>query len=456
MPPLRTPPAIRSHDGVLNLEDFYAVPAINQFMHMPSRQLWPTVSVNSVFPFVPTGEIRNGKMIVAKPAEWLRRFRRAEQITWAPGLPEVIEDRLVLEAGWRDQPGAHCLNLYVPPVIKSGDSAAATPWLDHLRRLYPEEDQEIRNWLAQRVQRPGEKPNHAIVLGGGQGIGKDMLLAPVKEAVGSTNFQEISPTTLMETWNPFVRAVILRMNEAHDLGDGDRANRFALYERIKVYAAAPPDVLPCNDKYIRRHYVPNVLGLIVTTNHKSDGVYLPSDDRRHLVAWSECTKEEFSAAYFNTLWHWLLYEGGNAHVAAYLRQHDLSAFDPHAVPRQTTAFFDIVSASYAPEDAELADILDEIGGEDGQPSVCSLFTLAASPRGATLEWLLDRRHRRSIPHRMERCGYIACRNPHAKDGLWLINGRRQTLYVKATMEPKQRLQAARDFVLRTETAAGSS
>ena len=42
-----------------------------------------------------------------------------------------------------------------------------------------------------------------------------------------------------------------------------------------------------------------------------------------------------------------------AHVAAYLVQRDLSAFDPCAVPRQTTAFFEIVNVGQAPEDAEL-------------------------------------------------------------------------------------------------------
>jgi hypothetical protein len=458
MPPLSIPPAIRSADGALCLGDFYAVPATNQILFMPSRELWPISSVNSVLPPVPTGEKRNGKLVVIKATEWLKRYRRAEQITWAPGLPQIIEDRMILEGGWRDHSGAHCLNLYLPPPppVLAGDASLATPWLDHFHRLYPEDDDDMVNWLAHRVQRPGEKPNHALLMGGGQGIGKDMLLHPVKIAVGPWNFQEISPTNLMETWNPFVKAVILRMNEAHDLGDGDRANRFALYERIKIYAAAPPDVLACNDKYIRRHYVPNVLGLVVTTNHKSDGIYLPGDDRRHLVGWSNCIKEEFSAGYFNTMWHWLLHEGGNAHVAAYLAQRDLSNFDPCAVPRQTAAFFDIVAASQAPEDAELADVLDSVGAEKGRPDICSLLTLAASPRGASLEWLLDRRHRRSIPHRMERCGYVACRNPNTDDGQWRINGRRQTLYTKASLRPEQRLQAARDFVLQTEKAVGSS
>jgi hypothetical protein len=60
------------------------------------------------------------------------------------------------------------------------------------------------------------------VLGGGQGIGKDTLLAPIKHAVGSWNFQDISPTNLLEPFNLFVKAVALRMNEAHDLGESER------------------------------------------------------------------------------------------------------------------------------------------------------------------------------------------------------------------------------------------
>jgi hypothetical protein len=274
-------------------------------------------------------------------------------------------------------------------------------------------------------------------------------------AVDSWNFQEISPTELLTQYTPFVKAVVLRMNEAHDLGDSGRADRYALYERVKIYAAAPPDVLICVDKYIRRFYVPNVLGLIITTNHKTDGVYLPADDRRHLVAWSEHTKEEFDKEFWNERWNWLLHEGGAGHVAAYLAQRDLSAFDPCAVPRQTTAFFEIVNANHAPEDAELADALYEMGKGEERPNICSLFSIAATQRGATLEWLLDRKRRRSIPYRLERCGYIACRNPNANDGLWVINGRRQTLYAKASLKPEKRLQAAYDYVAQQTKRAGN-
>ena len=328
------PTQVRSKDDAICLADFYAVPWTHQFMFMPTRELWPAQSVDSILPPIPLPQKRNGNYVTLKPSAWLKQFRRIEQLSWVPGAPEIIKDRLIFDGGWRTHPGARCLNLYQPPLIDVGDASEAGPWLDHLELLYPDEAEHILNWLAHRLQRPGEKPNHALVLGGGQGIGKDTLLAPVKAAVGPWNFQEISPTNLLEQFNPFVKAVVLRMNEAHDLGgEGERTNRFALYERVKSYAATPPEVLRCNEKHLRPYYVPNVLGLIVTTNHKSDGVYLPSDDRRHFIAWSQRSKEEFAAEYFSKLWKWLLYEEGNAHVAAFLLQRDVSGFDACALPR---------------------------------------------------------------------------------------------------------------------------
>ena len=50
---------------------------------------------------------------------------------------------------------------------------------------------------------------------------------------------------------------------------------------------APPDVLRVNEKFLREYYIFNVIGFIITTNHRTDGIYLPADDRRHYVAWSE-------------------------------------------------------------------------------------------------------------------------------------------------------------------------
>jgi hypothetical protein len=89
---------------------------------------------------------------------------------------------------------------------------------------------------------------HRPVLGGNQGVGKDTLLEPVKRAVGAWNFLEVSPQQTLESYNGFLKSVILRVNEARDLGDIDR---FKFYDHMKAYTAAPPDVLRVNEKYLK-------------------------------------------------------------------------------------------------------------------------------------------------------------------------------------------------------------
>lgn len=97
------------------------------------------------------------------------------------------------------------------------------------------------------MQRPDEKLNHALVLGGEQGIGKDTLLEPVKRAVGPWNFADVSPQEVLGTFTEFRRSVILRISEARDLGEFDR---FGFYDHTKTLIAAPPDVLRVNPKYV--------------------------------------------------------------------------------------------------------------------------------------------------------------------------------------------------------------
>jgi len=427
----------------VSLNDFYAYMPMHKYLFAPSRELWPGSSVNARIPPVPVQDADgypvlddDGKEIKSLANKWLDQNRAVEQMTWAPGLPMVIQDRLISQGGWIERRGVKCFNLYMTPMITRGDATQATHWIDHVRRIYPDEANHIIEWLAHRVQRPQEKVNHALVLGGEQGIGKDSMLEPVKHAIGPWNFHEIGPAKLLGRFNGFAKSVVLRISEARDLGD---INRYAFYEHLKVYTAAPPDVLNVDEKNLREHYVPNVCGLIITTNHKTDGIYLPADDRRHYVAWSERTKEDFGKSYWTELWGW--YEsGGFHHVAAYLCELDISSFDPKAPPPKTPAFWAIVDANRAPEDAELADALDVLNA----PAAIVLNDIIVKGN-VSLEfaaWLQDRKNRRAIPHRLERCGYVPARNPDAIDGLWKLNDRRQAVYAKANLTLPDQIAAA--------------
>jgi hypothetical protein len=198
--------------------------------------------------------------------------------------------------------------------------------------------------------------------------------------------------------------------------------------------------------------VTNCCFVIVTTNYKTDGIYLPADDRRHYVAWSDLTKEQFTPDYWNGIWSWYN-TGGDQHVAAYLKTLELTGFDPKAPPPKTDAWWQIVSAGAAPEDGEIADLLEKLGN----PYAIGLQSLiSGAGEGEFGEFLRDRKNRRIIPHRLEKAGCVPVRNPHAKDGLWVINGVRQAVYGRSKLSPAERLRAAEHLDAAWKRAASSS
>jgi hypothetical protein len=434
-----------SGQEAVSLDDFYAYMPAHNYLYVPTRTPWPAASVNSRIPAIKVTEenrhplLKDGKQVTLLASAWLDKYKPVEQMTWAPGLPMIISDKLMLEGGWIEKRGVTCFNLYHPPTVVPGDPAKAQQWLDHVRYVYPAEADHLLDWLAHRVQRPNEKINHALVLGGAQGIGKDTILEPVKHAVGCWNFHEVSPQQIVGRFNGFLKSVILRVSEARDLGDSDR---FAFYDHMKAYTAAPPDVLRVDEKHSPEYSIANCCGIIMTTNHKTTGIYLPADDRRHFVAWSDRTKEDarFEGNYWNKLWGYYD-EGGFQHVAAHLQQRDIHAFNPKAPPPKTEAFWSIVDANRAPEDAELADLLERIGS----PRAVSLGHIIELAEGSFGDWIRDRRNRRVIPHRLEECGYVPARNPDASDGLWKIAGRRQAVYARAELDLRDRISAARSL-----------
>jgi Family of unknown function (DUF5906) len=427
-------------EGV-SLTDFYAYMIQHNYIFAPSGDMWSASSINARLPQVVVGVDKDGDEVKIKASNWLDQNRPVEQITWAPGMEMIVRDFMISDGGWIPRKDVSCYNLYRPSNIELGNADEAGPWSDLVHKVFPNDAEHIIKWFAQRVQHPEVKINHGLVLGSQfHGIGKDTLLEPVKRAVGSWNFKEVSAKNMFEAFNPWLRAVILRVSEVKDMGD---VTRFELYEGMKSYLAAPPDTLPCNEKNIKQHYVLNCMGVILTTNHLTDGIYLPAEDRRHFVAWSECKPEDFTKEYWTGIYKW--YDaGGDGHVAAYLASLDISDFDPKAPPPKTPAFWSIVNANRTSEESELSDVLDALGSEDGSGNVVlrdavTLEMISAKAPHRLDDWIREHKNRKAVNHRLEACGYRAVNNPAAKDGYWRINDRRQVVYAKISLpEGKQR------------------
>lgn len=451
------PSKLESAPGV-SREDFFAYMPQHRFIFIPTRELWPASSVNARIPPIPLeysdGSPKfneKGEQIILSASAWLDQYRPVEQLSWYPGEPMLIRDRLIAEGGFIERTGSTIFNLYRPPILLQGDPTAAGPWLKHVQTVYPDDAPHIVRWLAHRVKKPAEKINHALLLGGAPGIGKDTLLAPVARAVGVWNFVEVSPVQLLGRFNGFTKSVILRINEARDLGE---TNRYAFYEHLKPLTASPPDVLRCDEKNIREHTVPNVTGVIITSNYLTDGVYLPADDRRHYVAWSPLEEGDLEPSYFDRLYQWYEKENGYAHVAALLAAFDLEGFNPKAPPTKTAAFWEIVEAERGSEENELGDAIDKLSKAlETEPDVLTpadaitLSDLKDAAMSASLtSWLEDPKNRRQIPKRLEKVGYLRVPNPDASDGKWKIHGRRQPIYGHRSLTTTARVDAARERV----------
>jgi hypothetical protein len=183
----------------VTIDDFVSFMPTHNYIYVPCRQAWPASSINARLKRMPvltkSGKPRldsNGKPMSIPASTWLDRNRPVEQISWCPGEPTLIRDRLVVEGAIIERKGVTTFNLYRPPLIELGDASKAGPWIDHVYMVFKDDGEHTIRWLAHRVQRPQEHLNHGLVLGGEmQGTGKDTLLEPVRYAIGPWNFGDI-------------------------------------------------------------------------------------------------------------------------------------------------------------------------------------------------------------------------------------------------------------------------
>jgi hypothetical protein len=451
------------------LEDFYAVAPENKCLHRPTRKLWPNAAVDARVEPVPrldklgqpVRHKKTGEPLWIPPSLELARTRSVDGLAWMPGADEVIRDKAIIDGCWAPKPGVALYNTYRAPEVVPGDASQAERWLEHVRKLFPDEAEDLISWMAHRIQFPGIKPNFGLLLIGPPGIGKDTILVPLREGVGPWNVADVTLNQMMGSFNDYLCAVVLRINEARDSGDAGkgRIDRYAMHDHLKPVLASPPETFRINRKYVQEFAAANVVGAVITTNHP-EALYLPDDDRRLLVASSPCKAGEFKPEFFTALYRWYFQEGGIGHIVAFLKARDLSKFNAYAAPPKTAGFLNIVVADHTVEHGELLDAIDALGKEARdkaardkgepvdknapfeRPEALTLGDLVAKAPGA--DWLIDRRQSSAVPHRLRRCGYERVPNPNAEraSGMWRIDDKRVMIYARADLSPVERLAAA--------------
>lgn len=340
-----------------------------------------------------------------------------EGSTWWPGQPQIVEDWFIDAQGFRPAPGRRIYNAYLPPPEArslGGDPAMASMWVEHVRSLWPDpqEHEYFFDYCAHMVQRPDEKANAAIILSGLQGIGKDAALLPVKMAIGIWNSTGVSPDDLFSQYRPWLETLMLVVDEVRPTDNDHQAS--SMYNILKPLTAAPPMTLPLNDKFEKVRHVINLMRVILTTNDWMS-MYIPAEDRRMFIMHSMAAQgwhvPIHGEDYFDRLFGWFD-DRGYAHVAAWLAERDISAFNPKQAPPKTTGW-KAVAGSWAMDnnDDAISAALDTLG----KPSIVfgpELADASMEERDVVVGLL---RSSRKIGLRMQRSGYMLVEPPKGQD-----------------------------------------
>jgi hypothetical protein len=359
--------------------------------------------------------------------------------TWAPGKPKILDNQLVDAVSMRHKKGARTLNLYIDPPEFHGDAGLASPWVEHIKKLWPapEEHDYFLNYCAHMVQRPQDKCNTTVVMSGTQGIGKDAALKPVKEVIGIWNTANIGPDQLLSQYQPWKETVLLVVDEARPSQSDFHAT--AMYNELKILSATPPDTLPLNQKYMKQRYVMNVMRVVITTNSRLS-MYIPREDRRIFLMHSTLPRKwheiDGRPDYFKRLFNWMD-NGGVAHIAAWLKARDISNFDPKAEAPRTKAW-NTVSTSWTDGDNPIANCVEVLE----KPNIIfnTEMLMEHMPTFDGKEEIRQAISNRKAAHRFEELGYVAVKPREAGARFaYKVSGklfRASIAYVKETWSEK--------------------
>lgn len=380
--------------------------------------------------FAPKNE--GGKIV--PPAELVKKTRFVLSKTSSPSYPygRIPGKGCGPDGEVFDDPMGALFNTYRKSSIELGDPKAAQPFIDHTERIFnkPGDTAQFMNYMAHRVQKPGEKPRFALLIAGPQGNGKDTAIEMCCPAIGAWNVANVEPAAFDGQFNEYAAATLVRISETANLHE---MSRWAFNERTKVLIAGNPDHATINPKYGQKFSVRMHCGVILTTNHMLSGIYIPPDDRRYDVI--DCaTLEEMGLAdldkrraYFSDLWEWFHNRNGASHIAAFLHERDISGFSASNGQRKTDAHKQVVQAGMS-GDHWLDDIIDELGTP---PAVRADWIVQRAIAGGEKEADV----RRKLANSIARLGYVPFRNPAIADGRWKIGGKKVVVYVKQGIPP---------------------
>jgi len=240
------------------------------------------------------------------------------------------------------------------PPVNRALNADISVWLDHCAALIPEQrDREhIFDVMACKLQQPRTKVNHAILIAGYQGSGKDTFWAPFLWALcgEGRNKGELNNNTINSQWGYAYESEVIIL---HELRESEAKDRRALANHLKPIIAAPPETILVNKKMQHPYNVVNRCLVIASSNDRVP-IVLDTQDRRWFCVWSDLPRMPPERG--QQMWRWF-HAGGFEAIAAWLYRRDVSAFNPAAAPPVTEYKLGLIANGQSPAESILCEMI---------------------------------------------------------------------------------------------------
>lgn len=259
-------------------------------------------------------------------------LRMVDKLTYSPGQPQFCREK-----SFDSDAVLECLNMFSPSGIDPEDGDVQ-PFLDLVADVFDHNEEAISHvmsFFAYMVQNPGARINHALVIQGEQGIGKDSILLALEKVIGIHNCAQVTLQHVESAFNDWLFGKQLIVFQEM-LATGRRS----IYNKLKTYITDPVHTI--NIKHIASQRVPNRAVYVFLTNYKH-ALSLDPSDRRMWVWYSKMERKP--PAYYQRYYDWLADRRSAHHLLAYLLDYDTSKFRPAAPPPMTDAKRQLLEAS---------------------------------------------------------------------------------------------------------------
>lgn len=394
----------RKEAGRVTRTEWFSRYAYNQdddsYFDLENRAEMSRGAFNATYRHINCKSIHNAKRRVEASVS----FDESRQDLGAPAIRGVTfasgEDRLLSRGGhvygnmWRN----------LRPALVEGDVSL---WLAHCARLVPNdaEREHMFDVMACKLQQPKVKVNHAILLAGHEGSGKDSFFAPLFYGIrgdgklSPENVRTMPAHKALETFHYELETEVLVLNE---LRESDARERRALANALKPLIAAPPDMITINRKGLKPYQMVNRLLVVAFSNYRVS-ITLDSGDRRWFCVWSDAPK--MTPEQGDALWSWFN-AGGLSACANWLAKRDIAKFNPSSAPFMTEFKRSMIQDGMSSAEEYLYDLISNEKGQFARGVISAPFHELRGVLEYSCPIQGTRIHQQTLLHALGEAGWV--------------------------------------------------